>query len=283
MTSVPDPGGSRRAVPGEAPRAQGPAPLDAHREGHDGATRDGVRRWLMLVVGATLSALVLVLPALYLHRWEGVTLPSTLLAWGSIPLLGLLVAVARPRPAWTLGLYPASHLPALIVAPELVGSRVFGGPQGALATLAVAAVAWTWLQLAARAAIPATARRAARRATPTEQPPAAPGGRWAWRARRVAGPFGAGVLVAFAAPGIVQREADPRAAVLSLLVGAVVVWYAVAELSPRRLDRVLVRERAARAAVGALFLESDARPRALVWALVAAALAGTLVGLWVGI
>jgi len=234
----------------------------------------------MFVVGATLSALLLALPAVYLHRWEGVVLPTTLAAWSALPAVGLVLAVARPRPAWTLGLYPASHLPALTVAPALVGPRVFGGPQGALATLVVAMVAWTWVELAAQAALPVADRRAARRLAVSPGMPDLPGGRWAWGARRAAALFGLGVVGAFWAPALVQRDAEPRAAVLSLLVGAVVVWYAVAALSPRRLDRVLLRERAARAAVGELFLESQARPRALAWALVATGLAGALVALW---
>lgn len=88
----------------------------------------------IFVAGATFTALLFALPL----AWLGLPARPLLLVLATLPLLVLVGLLFRPAsPALSHLAFPLSHLPLLLVRPELTGPRVYGGATGLVALLAV--------------------------------------------------------------------------------------------------------------------------------------------------
>jgi len=132
------------------------------------------------------------------------------------PAIVLLVALARPLPVLVYGLFPVSHLPLVLVRPELVTSTVYP-------------TAWPLLAVVtAGAAYVAAASR--RLVIPTQgMPRVAPRDRIALVATAL---IGLGPLIALILPAF-GREVEPQTASLVAVLGPLASWYGVARLAPR--------------------------------------------------
>jgi|GEM_PF-2354618 len=246
----------------------------------------------MLVAGATFTALLLVLPAIYWTSWTGQPLATMTVAMVALPLGVLLLAVARPSPVVTHFGYFASHLPALIIEPGFTGSEVYSGSRGlvALAAVGLIGLAWVWAcRWAAEAPPPAEATEdstdppnadpAPKSAVipPSRRQPAPAG--WLGTA---AGLTGAAIYIAFAIPAVGNADAsvEPLPASVALLVGLIVAWYVAAVQLVNQIGDVALDGRARRRVLASLFVERR-RTKADVWTTILwliAALVGAL--LW---
>ncbi len=227
----------------------------------------------MLLVGATLTALLLWLPALHLVRWSGGTLTPPLAAALALPVLALLAAAWRPRPALALWAFPVSHLPALVLDPGLSGPLVYGGATGLATLSAVVAVAAAWVAVTLWPTAPGSASVPA--------PPASPGA----PPRRGLEPLlpavallmSLGIYAAFTLSALPAASDDPLAASLTLLVGVTMVWLSVGRLIVGAWGDVLL-ERDTRARL-ATALEHPPRTRWTdLWWAVFLAFIGAIVG-----
>ncbi len=108
----------------------------------------GVRALLLLSIGLGFTALLVVLPLAHVSAWSGKGVPTLTAALAALPLLALIATLFR-RDSWaTLGLFPASHLPALLFERELTGPLVYAGCSGLFALVAVIALGALWTVLA---------------------------------------------------------------------------------------------------------------------------------------
>lgn len=159
-----------------------------------------MRALLLLATGLGFTALLVVLPALHVAAWSGHGTSTVALVFAALPLVALTATVFRSEPWATVGLYPASHLPVLVIEPELTGPLVYSGLGGLLALGAVVALGVLWFSFAL-----SEARSAARR---PQKPHAAhepvPGAVLPWLAALVAG----SLIVAMLVPVLGSRAGE---------------------------------------------------------------------------
>lgn len=210
----------------------------------------------MLVAGATFTALLLALPLVHL----GQPITTLVAAMTALPLLVLVALLFRPHLVALSHLaFPLAHLPLLLTRPELTGPRIYGGPSGLVAFLAVIAAGAAFF-------VTTTPRLEARRARPEALPLI-------------------GLLLVLAptlalfAPALATRSA-PWGALLCIALAPLVSWWLVAHVF---LRDVATPALAPGQRVRALYrLRERARPRTsrLVLAAILAAPALTLTALW---
>ena len=104
---------------------------------------------VVLGVGLCLEMLVVVLPLLHLSATSGSAPTAVTLGLAALPFGALAACMARPGPWLTLAGFPLSHLPVLLVSPQLTGDHVYGGTGGlgALVLVVVFAALWCWIAL----------------------------------------------------------------------------------------------------------------------------------------
>ena len=231
----------------------------------DGALLPTSRPVLLLIAGLSATLLTVALPLAHLRvRPSGLALG--LLA---LPFLVLLVTAARPNARWlTHFVFPASHLPLLVVQPELTSREVYGGLSGLVGLIAIA-IAYTLFLAAATPSI--------RRRTPPHHTP-----RRAWTAhpdvwRTLAILFAVGPMLALALPSLTAVEPDPLGAAVAVGSGVAVAFVAVGWWMPRL---VLIRPEARAAALTTLARQSRPSGSRTTWALVVAALFLIGIAVW---
>jgi len=163
----------------------------------------------MLVAGVTCTALLFALPLAYL----GQPISALVAALATLPLLVLLALLFRPHLVTLSHLaFPLAHLPLLLTRPELTGPRIYGGPSGLVAFLAVIAAGAAFF-------VTVTPRLEARRARPEALPLV-------------------GLLLALAptlalfAPALATSNA-PWGALLCIALAPLVSWWLVAHVFVR--------------------------------------------------
>jgi len=182
-----------------------------------------MRATLLAAIGAVFTGLLLVLPASWGARWLG--LPVDGLGWAAIalPFLVLPFAVRGARPWVGLWGWPAAHLPALVLIRGLTDRDVHEGSGGlwALVAVAFAGAAWflvfLWPPRVGAAAAPAPG---------TRSPAAFPPRRRLHPLSVVAFVLVMAITLAFHQAAFGDRDVEPLAANVTLLVGALVAWYA---------------------------------------------------------
>lgn len=222
-----------------------------------------MRRLNLLGVGALHTALLVLLPAFHVTAWTGTPLPTGSAALIALPFLALVAAALHPQRWLSLGVYPVTHLPALVAVPALTGPIVYDGVLGLAAVAAVAALAATFVALAVRP-LPAAPRRPQ-------------------RLREHALPLGATtvsllIFAAFLAP-ILSAAAppDPLAAQLALVAGtAVAGWFGVRTARGDIAD-LWLDPRARETWLGVVLAERRASTPSLLLSLVAAVLLGSII------
>lgn len=183
----------------------------------------------------------------------------------ALPLLALAGAAFSEARWLRLFVYPVSHLPALVLIDEIAGPRVYGGADGLRALTAITVVAAAWTMLATRG-LPR--RRAGGRS---------PGGRVLPVVTAI---YGVGVFGAFASAALQDRDGDPFAACVTLLVGLGATWHAAGRLVALRLGDVIVRPEARELVLAGLrFVEAPSRGE-LFGALAVAAIALAVALVW---
>ncbi len=226
-----------------------------------------VRTVPMLVVGATFTGLLLVLPAVYSASWTGDRLSDLSVALVALPFAVLLLTVLRPLPALTHFGYFAAHLPALALEPGFTGSDVYSGPRGLFAVVVVGLIglAWVWVCRWSAKAPPEPSEGSSAPATSdasTGSTLPAPA-RWLGAA---AGGMGVAVYAAFAVPAVGNGagSVEPLPASIALLVGVVVAWYVAAVQIVNAIGDVALDGRARRRVLASLFVERR-RTKADIW------------------
>ncbi|MCC6621966.1 MAG: hypothetical protein IT385_11960 [Deltaproteobacteria bacterium] len=130
------------------------------------------------------------------------------------PAIVLLIALARPLPVLIYGLFPVSHLPLVVLRPELVSPTVYP-------------TAWPLLAVVAAGA--AYVAAASRRLAPKVMPTPGPRDLWVLVASAL---VALGPLIALILPAL-RRDVEPQTAALVAVLGPLASWYAVARLVPR--------------------------------------------------
>lgn len=229
-----------------------------------------MRTALLILVGGLFTALLLVLPATHAARWLGAPLDA--LAWVTValPFLVLPSAAGRRHDWITLWAWPAAHLPALTITPQLNSPTLYAGPRGLWALLAVAVAGAAYLVVALWPTRP----------PPAGDPPALRRGPFAHPLPALAILLAFGVELAFVHAAIASHDVLPVAANLTLVVGATIAcWVALraigTDLAAVVFDPVARRRHHARL----LHARSPSRRHRVVTFTLAAALLG-LVALW---
>lgn len=214
---------------------------------------------LLLIAGLSVTLLTVGLPLAHLR-----VRPSGLaLGLATLPFLVLLVTAARPHVRWlTHFAFPASHLPLLVIQPELTSREVYGGLSGLVGLIAIAVAYALFLT----AATPSARRLAPNaRATWTASPDV-------WRTLAIL--FAAGPILALVLPSLTAFEPDPLGAAVAVGSGIAIAFVAVGLWLPRL---VLVRPEMRAAALSNLARQSRPSGARTAWALVVATL--TLIGI----
>ncbi|TNF30800.1 MAG: hypothetical protein EP329_13310 [Deltaproteobacteria bacterium] len=233
-----------------------------------------MRATLLAAIGAVFTGLLLVLPASWGARWLG--LPVDGLGWTliALPYLVLPFAVRGTRPWVTLWAWPASHLPALVSLRGVTDRAVHEGSGGlwALLAVAVAGTAWFLVYLWPPRPVPDAA-------PPADAPDFPAAGR--------VHPLSAATLVvvvaitaAFYRAAFGERDVEPLAANVTLLVGAVAAWYAGVRAIGVKLAEVVLDPHARRRYRASLVLQRRPTRGSLLLALGLAAAAVLVVLAW---
>ncbi len=239
-----------------------------------------MRSALLLGIGLTFTALLLVFPALH----GVVAFPSTALQWvaWTLPPVALFAVGLVPRPWLAMWLFPAAHLPALVLLPGLAGREVYRGVGGLGALIAIAAVGAAWCIVAMGRPV-VSPRRASD--APPEVPRAA-----RWRVFALAWLFPLGVLViglavfaAFALAAVSSDAPDALAPNAAVLAGIAVVWLAVGRALVQDLGDVLLDPHARQRGLASLVAARRPRRGRLWSAFVQAAIAAAFAALWYGL
>ncbi len=219
-----------------------------------------MRALLLLGIGATFTALLLLVPAMHTASWAGMSWSAGTTAVLTLPAVVLLIAVIHPEPWLTLCAFPVAHLPAVALEPSLTGRLVYSGEAGLLALIAVAAVGCAWfvvaLGLRSGGTPPALPKR-----EPPEGPPEA-----GTLLAPVALLLSLAYFAAFAAAALGSKDGDPLAASVTLIASVAVIWYAVGQVLVGRLAPLLYDASARRRAMGSLYVEQPRKPLA-IWGL----------------
>jgi len=210
----------------------------------------------VFVAGLVFTVLLLILPFAHLGLRLS-ALVVLLLAWPGAVLIALL-GYAR-LPALTHLAFPLAHLPLLTTHPELAGPKIYGGPTGFIALLAVAAAGLAFF-------IATTPRLAPRRSRP--EPLVLVGALLALAP-----------TLALLAPALGTTE-TPWGALLCILLGPLVAWWLVARDLAQGV--VLPSIDPALRMRSLYLLREQTRPSTsrLVFAVVSSALAIALSALW---
>lgn len=233
-----------------------------------------MRATLLAAIGAVFTGLLLVLPASWGARWLG--LPIDGVGWATIalPYLVLPFAIRGTRPWIALWGWPASHLPALVALRSLTDRAVHEGSGGLWALLAVAATGTAWFLVCL------WPPRRAPEPDANDDAPAFP------VSRRVH-PLSAATLVivvaitaAFHQAVFGDRDVEPLAANVTLLVGAVAAWYAGVRAFGGKLADVLLDPSARRRYRASLVLQRRPSRGSLLLAVGLAAVAVLVVLAW---
>lgn len=217
---------------------------------------------MLVASGASTTLLLVVLP--YLHI-EARPNPGAL-AFALIPFVALIAALARPQNGVLTHLvFPTSHLPVLMLHPELTSREVYGGVSGLIGLFAVLVSFGVFLAATA---------------------PSAPQTRGRWRVdearvwRALAVTFATAPIAALTLPALIAPDADPLDLGLAVALGMAVSLLAAllwndrvprVELAPSRrkarhipvaprLSRALLSCAVAVLALGALVVWSGWRP-----------------------
>jgi hypothetical protein len=158
----------------------------------------------LVVSGLVFTALLIGLSMLHLQlQPRGATL-----LFAALPALVLVVMLLAPRrAALSHFAFPAAHVPLLVTLPELTGDRIYGGPSGLVAFVAVLGAGAAYL-------VAATPRFVARRV----------------RIEALTGValvLALAPLLAFAGSALATKTA-PWPALTGLLLGPLVAWWLVA-------------------------------------------------------
>lgn len=219
---------------------------------------------LLLIAGLSATLLTVALPLAYLRvRPSGFALGLL-----TLPFLVLLVTAARPNARWlTHFVFPASHLPLLVVQPELTSREVYGGLSGLVGLIAIT-IAYALFLTAATPSIRLRAPPRHTRHTWTAHPDL-------WRILAIL--FALGPMLALALPSLTAVEPDPLGAAVAVGSGVAVAFVAVGWWMPRL---VLIRPEARAAALTTLARQSRPSGSRTTWALVVAALFLIGIAVW---
>lgn len=103
---------------------------------------------LLLGVGLTFTSVLLFLPVLYMQQTTGLTVTSGSMVLLSLPCALLMMSVFVRKDWLDIWLFPCSHLPALVVIPELSGTRLYQGIEGVSAFAVIMVVAAIYFSVA---------------------------------------------------------------------------------------------------------------------------------------
>lgn len=210
----------------------------------------------LLVSGLVFTLLAVVLPMLHLNlRPSGMTLLLLL-----IPPAMLIVMLLAPRlPGLSHFAFPLAHLPILLTHPDLAGPRIYSGPSGLVAFLAVVAAGAAYL-------VCTTPRLTTRRVRPEAL---------AWIALVMA----LAPAIALAIPALASEHvAWP--AMTCLVLAPLVAWWLVARNFVQHVAVPTLDPATRTRAFYALRSRSRPRTSTLVVALVLAVLALGLLAFW---
>ncbi len=210
----------------------------------------------LIVSGLVFTMLCVGLPMLHLHLRPG----GATLLFLALPPGVLLVMLLAPRlPALSHFAFPLAHLPVLLAHPELTGPRVYAGPAGLVAFLAVVGAGTAYL-------VASTPRLAASRARP--------------ELLVVLGAVLAQApLLALAVPALASDTA-PWAALTCLAIGPVIAWWLVARGFVQQVALPAIDPAARTRAFYTLRDRIRPRPMTFVFAAIAAALTLGLIAFW---
>jgi len=210
----------------------------------------------LIVSGLVFTMLCVGLPMLHLHLHPG----GVTLLFLTLPPAVLVVMLFAPRlPALSHFAFPLAHLPVLLVHPELTGPRVYAGPAGLVAFLAVVGAGTAYL-------VSTTPRLVASRARPE-------------LLVAVGAVLALAPLLALAVPAL-ATDAAPWASLTCLAIGPVIAWWLVARGFVQQVGLPAV-DPATRAR--SFYLLRDRirpRPMTFVFAAIASALALGLIAFW---
>jgi hypothetical protein len=109
-----------------------------------------MNRAALLMAGLLFTVLLVYLPLAFVARWSGSSPSNLLVLFAALPVLTLLVALLWPRHWVLVGVWPLSHLPVLVLEPDLVGSVVYAGASGFIGFVLLVLAGWAWVILAGR-------------------------------------------------------------------------------------------------------------------------------------
>lgn len=174
------------------------------------------RPTLLLVAGLSVTVLTFGLPLAHL----GARLPGSSIGLALLPLLVLGACSLRPTTALLTHLaFPVSHLPLLLVEPELASREVYGGASGLFGLVAIA-TAFAMFLGAATATL-----RPPKKSVPLYAHPEL------WRGFAIA--VAVGPILALALPALTSLDADPLGASVAIGCGLAVSVLAAGFWMPR--------------------------------------------------
>jgi len=214
------------------------------------------RALALLITGLLFTALFLGVPLAHELPRPG----ARDLALALLPAVILMVAVARPHPALIYALFPAAHLPLVLLRPELAGSNIYRNAWPLLAVLGAGA-----------AYLLAAARRLAPRPLLVAPAPRV--------LLVVAAVLALAPLIAFMIPAL-GRDVEPQNAALAAVLGPTASWYAAGRLVPRLLTPPYLSAAGHRAAWAQLADRPPPKRKTFIIAALLAAVALGLAAVW---